>query len=106
MTANQSSKVSEESSPEPYPVTPPPGFRADDHSWMLQTIMELGKSTGQLTQAVNTLTEQSKEQGKKIDKISHRMYAATAVLTALGAILYFFLDKMWSQISSALAKIP
>ena len=67
--------------------------------------MELGKSTGQLTEAVNTLTDQNKEQGKKIDSMSHRMYAAAAVLTVIGGILYFFLDRMWSQIAATLANI-
>ena len=104
MTAKKHSSVSE--APEHYPVTPPPGFRADDHSWVLQTIMELQKSTGQLSQAVNTLTEQSKEQGKKLDSISHRVYAAAAVVTTIGGILYFFLNRMWDQVASALERIP
>ena len=106
MTAKQRSRMPEESSPEKYPVNPPPGFKADDHSWVLQTVMELQKSTGQLTQAVKTLTDQSKEQGKKLDSISHRVYAATAVVTVIGGILYFVLNRMWDQIASALAKIP
>ena len=106
MTAKQRSKVSKEASPEPFPVPPPPGFTADDHSWVLQTIMELGKSNGQLIQAVNTLTDQSKEQSKKLDSISHRVYAAGVVLVVIGGILYFILDRMWDQIVSALARIP
>ena len=106
MTEKQRSSMSEDSSPDSYPVTPPPGFRADDHSWVLQTIMELQKSTGQLTQAVNTLTDQSKQQGKKLDSISHRVYAAAAVVTTIGGILYFVVSRMWDQVASALARIP
>lgn len=68
--------------------------------------MELQKSTGQLSQAVVTLTEQSKEQGKKLDSISHRMYAAAAVLTAVGGIAYFLLDRLFDQVLSALARLP
>ena len=68
--------------------------------------MELQKSTGQLTQAVVTLTDQSKEQGKRLDSISHRMYAATAVLAVFGSILYFFLDRMWTQVLRALQSLP
>jgi hypothetical protein len=67
--------------------------------------MELQKSSGQLTQAVQTLTEQSKTQNTKLDSISHRMYGAAAVLTVVGAILYFFLDRMWVQILAVLTKI-
>jgi hypothetical protein len=68
--------------------------------------MELQKSTGQLTQAVQTLAEQSKDHGKKLDSISHRVYAAGAVLTVIGAILYFFLDRMFAQLLSAIARLP
>ena len=68
--------------------------------------MELQKSTGQLTQAVHTLTEQTREHGNKIDSISHRITAATAGLAVAGTILYFFLDRMWGQIIAALARIP
>jgi hypothetical protein len=52
--------------------------------------MEMQKTVGQLTQAVNTLTDQQKEQAKKLDAISHKIYAAIAVLVAIGAILTFF----------------
>jgi hypothetical protein len=92
-------------SPEQFPVTPPSGFQSADHSWVLQTIMELQKSMGQLTQAVTTLTQQSKEQGDKLDSISHRVYAAAVVLTVLGAITYFFLDRMWDRVLDALTRI-
>jgi uncharacterized membrane protein affecting hemolysin expression len=52
--------------------------------------MELQKTVGQLTQAVNTMTDQQKEQGKKLDRISHQMYAALVVILLFGAILTFF----------------
>jgi len=52
--------------------------------------MELQKTVGQLTQAVNTLTDQQKEQAKKLDGISHKIYAAIVVLLVIGGILTFF----------------
>ena len=42
------------STPENYPIATPPGLQAADHSWVLQTTMELQKSVGALTQAVST----------------------------------------------------
>ena len=92
--------------PDAYPVNPPPGLRAADYNWILQVIMELQSTTGQLKQAVTTLADNTKDHGKKLDSISHRMYAATAVLTVVGGILYFFLDRMWSQILLALTHLP
>jgi len=92
--------------PDAFPVPPPPQFQAVDHSWVLQTIMELQKTTGQLTEAVHTLSRQTEKHGDKLDSISHRIYGAAAVLAALGAIIYFFLDRMWGQILSVLQHLP
>lgn len=87
-------------------VAPPRGLRAEDHSFLLQMIFELQKSSGQLTQAVTTLTEQVRDQGKKLDSISHRVYGAAAVLGVIGAILYFFLDRMWTKVLAVLQALP
>lgn len=59
----------------------------------VQTVIEMQKSIGQLHEAVTTLKEQSKQHGEKLDKISHTIYAATAVLLVLGTISGFLLNK-------------
>jgi len=56
--------------------TPAPYTNPDQHSWVLQTVSEMRESIGGLKQAVETLTDQSREQAKKIDGISHKVYAA------------------------------
>ncbi len=71
-------------------TTPPTTYPGSDYSFTLQTVMELQKTVGQLTQAVNTLTDQQKEQAKKLDGISHKIYAAIVVLLVIGGILTFF----------------
>jgi len=53
-------------------------------------MMELLRSVGKLTQAVDTLIYQQREKDKKLDKISHRVYAALVVLILIGGILGFF----------------
>lgn len=90
--------------PDSYPVSPPTP-RPTEVNWILQTILELQNSIGQLTQAVKTLSEDTKDYRKKLDSISHRFYAATAVLTAIGAILYFLLKQTWGQLVDILAKL-
>ncbi len=65
-------------------------YPATEHSWTLQTVFELQKTVGQLTQAVSTLTEQQRGFSAKLDRISHQMYAAIAILLLIGAILTFF----------------
>jgi len=42
--------------------------------------MEMQGTLGKLNHAVDMLTEQSKEQGKKLDRMSHIIYAAGVVV--------------------------
>src|ERR1039458_253719 len=79
-----------QSTPEVLPSTNPISYPSTEHNWTLQTVFELQKSVGQLTQAVSTLTDQQKEFSAKLDRISHQMYAAIAILLLIGAILTFF----------------
>lgn len=71
-----------------------------DHSFTLQAIMEMQRSLGELTQAVKTLTDTTKIHGDKIEKISHRVYAAGAVIVVLLGIGTFFLDKIWDTLAA------
>ena len=82
-------------------VTTPPTRFADttppisyDHSFPLQTVLELQKSIGQMGQAILTLTEDSKENRKKLDRLSHIIYAAGVVGTVIGATMVWLLDKL------------
>jgi len=73
-----------------------------DHSFTLQAIMELQKSTGQLTSCVESLKENIDKQDKKLDNIegtlsaiTHKIYAATAILAILVVIGGFIVNKSW-----------
>jgi len=76
-----------------FPETTPPQYRGSDYSFTLQAVLELQKSVGQLQEAVGTLKEQGKQHAENLDKISLRIYAATAVLIVLGTIIGFLLNK-------------
>lgn len=91
---------SPQGSPEQFPVPPPPGFQAADHSWVLQTIMELQKSNGEMTHALRTLSEQVKEQtatlGEVRDQVSKGrtiMITAAVIAGALLTALTYLIDK-------------
>jgi len=43
-----------------------------------------------MEQAVQTLSDQQKEQGKKLDALSHKIYAAIAVMLFIGGVMTFF----------------
>ena len=95
--------------------TPPPQF--PDWSWLLQTLMGLQKTVGELSQAVATLTGrvdrlEEKVDGldrkvdrvnQRVDRINHTIYAAVVVLTAIGAVALWVLNAASDEIV-ALAK--
>jgi hypothetical protein len=68
-------------------------YRGSDYSFTLQAVLELQNTVGQLKEAVGTLKEQGKHHSDKLDKISLRIYAASAVLIVLGTIIGFLLNK-------------
>lgn len=59
-------------------------------------------SMGQLTEAVNGLKNKQEEQGKKLESISHKVYAAVAIVLVFGAILTFFAKSINDAISTRL----
>ena len=100
------------STPELYQRTAPTSLQAADHSWVLQTTMELQKSVGALTQAMATLTEQVKDQGAKLDAMRHEVTAARAsiktagwVLGGLGAVIAWLLYRVPPIITAVLEAI-
>ena len=50
---------------------------------VIQTLMELRERIAKLETRVEGISEDSKRQRERLDKISHRIYAATAVGTVL-----------------------
>ena len=96
--------------PEEVPQTPPPQLA--DWSWLLQTLMGLQKTVGELSQSVQTLTRQGNKHEEKLDQfghrldqishtlaqINHRIYAAVVVLTVVGAVLLWVLNAASDEI--------
>lgn len=88
--------------PSQLPQTTPQAYPPSDHSFTLQSIMEMQKSLGQLTQAVTTLTEESKKSSIKLDEISHKIYAAEVVgglLVLIGGGALWLIWKIWATIA-------
>jgi hypothetical protein len=80
------------------PDVPPPYSQAVGSTWLIEAIMQLQQSISKLETKVDHLTAASDKQGTKLDSISHRMYAAGAVLAVVLSILGFFLNKIWDGV--------
>ena len=73
-----------------------------DYSFTLQAIMEMQKAVGGLTEAVNTLKTLAEKQGERLDKISHRIYAAGVILTIAVPVIAFLANLFAPQVIAAL----
>ncbi len=83
----------------------PSSYPGSDYSFTLQAVFEMKGTLGELTQAIRSLTEQVKDNDTKLDKISHRVYAAAAVVTVLTAISAFVLSRIWEFVVAG-GKLP
>jgi hypothetical protein len=87
---------------QPPQTTPQDYVMSDRSGFILQSIMEMQKNLGQLTQAVTTLTEESKKTSAKLDDISHKIYAAEVVgglLVLIGGGALWLIWKIWVTIA-------
>jgi len=94
--------------PQNFANVAPPHYQAD-HSFTLQAVMELQKSNGQLTEAVNSLRAAIQKQDTKLDKldenlsnIRQKLYAAGVVLAIIVTIGGFLIKKTWDLLAQQL----
>jgi hypothetical protein len=87
--ANPQREPGPPTTPQRFPETTPTTYPGSEYSFVLQGVFDIQKSIGKLEQAVQTLTEQQKGQGEKLDKLSHKFTAAIAIVLFLGALLTF-----------------
>ncbi|HEY0547152.1 MAG TPA: hypothetical protein VGC91_17370 [Pyrinomonadaceae bacterium] len=64
--------------------------------------MRMQETMGRLTEAVDGLKGKQAEQGKKLDRISHQIYATIVLLVVLGGVLGFFAKSINDLITHAI----
>ncbi len=87
-----------EATPKQFPETTPTYQQAVGATWLTEAVMQMQASMGELKSDVKHLTSASEKHSSKLDKISHRVYAAGAVIVVLAAIGGFILNKIWDGI--------
>lgn len=95
-----------ETVPERLPDTTPQVFPGQNYDFTLQAVFEMQKTVGGLTEAIKTLSEQSRENTREITKISRVIYAAAAVVTVLTGIGAFLLNKAADALIRILSAKP
>ena len=93
--------------PSQLPHTTPEAYHpsTSDHGLSFQATMEMHKSIGQLTQAVATLTEESKKNSEILSKVSHKVYATQVTIWVVGGLItvlcgaiFTLFCKIWDAI--------
>ena len=75
-----------------------------DHSFTLQAIMHLTETTGGLTKAVESLTEQVEQQHQTIRGMSRVLWMVGGALVVLLPIAGWLVNHRFDEILNALAK--
>jgi len=101
-TDNPSSSGSAEI-PRDFPNVPPSSPMID-HSFTLQAVMEMQRSIGQLTEAINqlgrsvgTLDNRTKSVEEEVSKVNTKLAIAAAILALLLVAGGYVIDKVWDS---------
>lgn len=93
-----------DASPTSLPSGSPPFSGHQDHSFTLQTVMELNKTVGVLTASIDGLRRDVEAQTKSLGElrtdivsIKMKIYAAGVLLTVLVACGGFIVNKAWDM---------
>ena len=91
------------------PSLPPQFANPDNHSFVLQSIMEMQKCMGELTSSIKAmekshakLDDQVERMSEKLSGVTHKIYGATAVMAVLVVIGGFIVNKAWDMMSESI----
>lgn len=95
-----------DTTPKRFPEVPPPPPGYTDSvqvGWLAESMMQVQHTIGRLDATTNHLRSETSEHSRKLDRISHIIFAAGVVLTILLAVGGFILDKIWNSLVLLLA---
>ena len=94
---------SEGEPPRRFAETPPPSYPDTvDRTYLVETLMQMQSTLGELKAAVQHLTGELKTQARTLNRISHVIFAAGVVIAIVLSIGGFFLNKIWDVLIAAL----
>lgn len=97
----------QESEPKDFPEVAPPNYaQVVGAGWIVESLMQMQHSMGELKANVDHLKDASGEHDKKLDRISHIIFASGVVLVIILAVGGFFLNKIWDGVFTLLKAVP
>jgi len=93
-----------QTTPEGYPTSPSPQhLPSGDYSYTVEVVGTINHALGKLTEAVETLKEQSREHGKELKQIGRDIHAAKMVggfLIAAAGLVGWVVHEVISYLAS------
>lgn len=83
--------------------TSDPYHHPADQSFVLQYMIDVQKSIGELTKAVSKLEESADSQRDELRKIRTTIAAAAGALTVILVVGSFLINKIWDRVVTVLA---
>lgn len=87
MTPREDRERNKDVAPSRLPDVPPPVYPSGDYSYVLEVVMKMQDTLGQLREAVGSLKEQSRQHGEKLDQIGKDVHAAKVTMGVLVGVL-------------------
>ena len=91
--------------PEAPTGTPAETYPFQQHSWTLQQPRQITGDLGKVQEAVNTLKDTVKEQGKSLDAVKRTVYLATGGFLVAAVIVGWTVKVVGDNVVEALSKL-
>jgi hypothetical protein len=96
-----------ETTPKQFPEVKPTAYtEAVATTFLVESMMQMQKSIGEMSSTMSHLTNTVDGHGKKLDRISHIIFAAGVVLAICAAVLGFVINKIWDSLIALLTRLP
>ncbi len=87
------------------PDTTPQVFPGTNYDFIMQAVYEMRGTLGEMTQAIRTLTETSKEHDKEIRHVTKVIYAASILVPVISVSVVWLLGKLWELVIGPALKV-
>lgn len=77
--------------PPDFPVTPPPQLPSADYSYTVELVGSIQNQLGRLTEAIESLKEQTKEHGKELKTIGNDVHATKVSVKVAAWLIGIFM---------------
>ncbi|SFN80974.1 hypothetical protein SAMN05216573_12261 [Bradyrhizobium sp. Rc3b] len=107
MARSPKQDVSQDATPKTFPEVPPPVLAQTVSTMhLVESMMQMQQALGELKSDVGHLKGSSDKQSKKLDRISHIIFATGVVLAIAATIFGFIMNKIWDGLITLLTRMP